>query len=202
MAPHSPTGHNSSTSSSRLDKSQSMDDIDGAAGVATGNTLQFTVKKRNMGSMEIIDDESKNESTIIIRGGNGRGSDAPGLVHRTVLPNNDRRNNPKNFKGLLSDKGLWDLARMIGSEWPRLGTLLEIPTPVQDQIRMDYPNKTHQQIYEMLRLWRDTARGSKESIKGKLHTALVTCDRQDLAEDLLLEQVEGSAEKVAYHSII
>ena len=51
-------------------------------------------------------------------------------------------------------------------------------------------------------MWRDTSTGNKEQIKGKLHDALVRVERKALAEDLLMEQVEGSTEKVSYHSII
>ncbi len=39
-------------------------------------------------------------------------------------------------------------------------------------------------------------------MKGKLHDALVRCNRADLAEDLLQEVVDGSNEKVNYHAII
>ena len=39
-------------------------------------------------------------------------------------------------------------------------------------------------------------------VKGVLHRALEKVGRPDLAEDLLLEQVEGSSEKVAYQSIV
>ncbi len=91
---------------------------------------------------------------------------------------------------------------MIGLEFMQLATTLKIPTSKQDQIRLDHPNNTLRQIFEMLRLWRDNAKGTKQEIKGQLYDALVRCDRSDLADDLLQEVVEGSQEKVAYHSII
>ncbi len=104
--------------------------------------------------------------------------------------------------GLLADQGLYDLSAMIGIEWNHLATLLDVTPPVQEQIQMDNPKNTRQQVYEMLRLWRDNATGTKENIKGHLHKALVKVGRTDLAEDLLQEQVDGSSEKVAYHSIV
>ena len=45
------------------------------------------------------------------------------------------------FAGLLSDKGLYVISHMLGLEWLHLATMLEIPNPVQDQIRMDNPNR-------------------------------------------------------------
>ena len=104
--------------------------------------------------------------------------------------------------GLLSDEGLYDLAKMIGSEYVQLATLLRIPTSKQEHIRMDHPGNTLRQIFELLRIWRDNCKGTKEQVKGKLHDALQRCNRADLAEDLLQEVVEGSNEKVNYHSII
>ncbi len=103
---------------------------------------------------------------------------------------------------MLSDKGLWQLANMIGAEWPHLATLLRIPKSKQDQIQLDYPSNTMIQIKEMLEMWRDNAKGSKEEIKGKLHEAFVKVKRSDLAEYLLQETIHGSSEKVAYHTII
>ncbi|KAI0233272.1 hypothetical protein LSAT2_016450 [Lamellibrachia satsuma] len=108
----------------------------------------------------------------------------------------------KGFNGLLSDKGLYVISQMLGLEWLHLATMLEIPGPVQDQIRMDNPNSTKQQIFEMLRLWRDTEGGTKEQIKGTLHKALVKVCRNDIADKLMQEQVDGSQEGVAYSSII
>lgn len=61
---------------------------------------------------------------------------------------------------------------------------------------------TKQQIFEMLRLWRDTEGGTKEQIKGTLHKALVKVCRNDIADKLMQEQVDGSQEGVAYSSII
>ena len=105
------------------------------------------------------------------------------------------------ISGLLSDKGLYELAHQLGAEWQQLAAVLNIPSNILDQIRMDNPSNTRQQIYRMLEMWRDASPGTKEQIKGKLHDALVRVDRRNLAEDLLMEQVEGSAEKV-YHSVI
>ena len=106
------------------------------------------------------------------------------------------------FTGLLSDKGLWEFANMIGAEWPHLATLLRIPKAKQDQIALDYPNNTMMQINEMLRLWRDSAKGSKEEIKGRLHEAFKKVKRADLAEYLLQETIHGSEERVIYNTII
>ncbi|KAK2190981.1 hypothetical protein NP493_63g01025 [Ridgeia piscesae] len=110
--------------------------------------------------------------------------------------------NPKGFNGLLSDKGLYDIAQMVGHEWLHLATMLEIPRPVQEKIRMDYSSSTEQQIVAMLRRWRDTAGGSKEEIKGTLHMALMKVKRKDIADELMKEQVHGSQEGFAYSSII
>ena len=54
----------------------------------------------------------------------------------------------------------------------------------------------------MLRLWRDTEGGTKEQIKGTLYSALLRVARNDIADKLMQEQVEGSQEGVAYSSII
>ena len=102
----------------------------------------------------------------------------------------------------MSDKGLHDLASMLGAEWLRLASVLRVPGSIVEQIRLDNPNSTRLQIFQMLKLWRDTKTGTKEQLKGALHEALVEVERQDLAEDILLEQVEGSAEKVAYRSCV
>ena len=106
------------------------------------------------------------------------------------------------LSGLLSDEGLYELAKMIGAEYTQLATLLKVPTSKQEHIRMDHPGNTLRQIFEILRIWRDSCKGTKEQVKGKLHDALQRCNRADLAEDLLQEVVEGSNEKVNYHSII
>ena len=108
----------------------------------------------------------------------------------------------KFFLGLLSDEGLYELAKMIGAECTQLATYLRLPAAKQDQIRMDYPGNTLRQIFEILRIWRDSCKGTKEQVKGRLHEALQRCNRADLAEDLLQEVVEGSNEDVKYHSII
>ena len=91
---------------------------------------------------------------------------------------------------------------MIGAEWSHLATLLRIPKAKQDQIALDYPNNTMMQINEMLRLWRDSAKGSKEEIKGRLHEAFKKVKRADLAEYLLQETIHGSEERVIYNTII
>ena len=91
---------------------------------------------------------------------------------------------------------------MIGAEWPHLATLLRIPKAKQDQIALDYPNNTMIQINEMLRLWRDNAKGSKEEIKGRLHEAFKKVKRADLAEYLLQETIHGSEERVTYNTVI
>ena len=107
-----------------------------------------------------------------------------------------------NFVGLLSDKGLYTLAGDIGMEWQHLATLLHVPIPLIQQIKLDHVGNTRQQIHDMLRLWRDTARGSKEEIKGVLLVQLEQIGRRDLAKKLLKEQVEGSTERVNFHSIV
>ena len=86
---------------------------------------------------------------------------------------------------------------MLGAEWPHLATILGVPPPLQDQLRLDNPSNTKQQIYNMLRLWRDGNPGTKEQLKGALHTALLQVHRTDLAENLMMEQVDGSNEHVA-----
>ena len=104
--------------------------------------------------------------------------------------------------GLLSDKGLHTLSGEIGMEWQHLATLLHVPTPTIQQIKLDHVGNTRQQIYDMLRLWRDTAQGSKEEIKGLLTVQLEQVGRRDLAHKLLKEQVDGSTEKMNFHSIV
>ena len=103
---------------------------------------------------------------------------------------------------MLSDKGLRSLAKKIGKEWQHLATLLNIPPAIIDQIVLDNQGRTRHQIYEMLKLYRDSANGTKEQIKGALQVALETVGRRDLANDLLEEQVHGSVEKIPYHSIV
>ncbi len=56
--------------------------------------------------------------------------------------------------GLLSDAGLWELAQMIGAEWPHLATLLRLPKARQDQLALDFPGNSLAQINEGLRAWR------------------------------------------------
>lgn len=83
-----------------------------------------------------------------------------------------------------------------------MATLLNIPSSIQDQIKMNYPYDAKRQICEVLRLWRDTAKGSKEEVKGKLNNVLVKLGRRDLAELLMREAVDGSQEKISTHSVV
>jgi len=175
----SPTG-------SGFDRVQSLDHIDGVL-----PRPAFKKKK----SYEVIETEESDVSHIVIY---NRSNSRPNLPDGMVPV----KSNPKNFRGLLSDEGLYDLAAMIGVERTHLATLLKIPGPKQEHIMMDFPNNVRQQIFEMLKYWRDRCDGSKEQVKGKLHAALVKCGRRDLGEDLLQEQVEGSCEKVGVHSIV
>ena len=87
-------------------------------------------------------------------------------------------------------------------EWQQLATLLGVTTAIVQQIKLDHVGNTRQQIYAMLRLWRDTASGTKEQIKGALQLQLETIGRRDLADLLLSEQVNGSVEKMSFHSIV
>ena len=106
------------------------------------------------------------------------------------------------FSGLLSDKGLYSLADDIGIEWQQLGAFLGVSNPIMQQIRLDNHGNTKQAIFSMLRYWRDHARGSKEEIKGQLQAQLDRLGRRDIGAKLLKEQVDGSVERVNFHSIV
>ena len=73
---------------------------------------------------------------------------------------------------MLSDKGLHSLAKKIGGEWQHLATQLNIPSSIIEQIMMDNQGRTRHQIYEMLKLFRDSASGTKEQIKGTLQVKI------------------------------
>ena len=106
------------------------------------------------------------------------------------------------FLGLLSDKGLYSIAGDIGIEWQQLGAFLGVPNPTLQQIKLDNHGNTKQAIFSMLRHWRDHARGSKEEVKGELQAQLERLGRRDIGARLLKEQVEGSVERVNFHSIV
>ena len=103
---------------------------------------------------------------------------------------------------MLSDTGLYDMSEKIGMEWTSLATLLRITRAQQEQVMMNHPGNARNQIYEILRLWRDRSKGDKEQVKGQLHQALSVLGRQDLAEVLMRETVKGSNENVKTHSIV
>ena len=106
------------------------------------------------------------------------------------------------FAGLLSDRGLYELANLLGDEWLHLATLLEVPPHAVSRLRLDNPNNCRRQIAEMLRSWRDAAHGEKEQVKGQLYEALVAVDRRDIGEQLLAEQVRGSMRKQRYNAVL
>ena len=70
---------------------------------------------------------------------------------------------------MLSDAGLYDMADHLGSEWRHLAAVLGVTKAQQEHLIHNYPSNTKQQIYEMLRLWRDRiASGEKEQV-GDMH---------------------------------
>jgi hypothetical protein len=97
---------------------------------------------------------------------------------------------------MLSDQGLHQIASDIGREWPHLASLLGVSSARQEQLRLDYPNNTRQQIFEMLKFWRNTTKGHKEQLKGTLYQALQAVNRNDIADLLFQETKDGSVERI------
>lgn len=97
---------------------------------------------------------------------------------------------------MLSDQGLHEISTELGREWLHLASLLKVKSSKQEQIRMDHPNNTQLQIFEMLKHWRNTSNGRKEQLKGLLHHSLNMVNRTDIADRLLQEQTSGSVERI------
>ncbi|ELT87659.1 hypothetical protein CAPTEDRAFT_211208 [Capitella teleta] len=140
----------------RLDSSSSVMNVP-PAGVRKGGG-----RKRSMEGMQVIMDNSPSHSTTQ----KSRRNSKP--VRRT--------SDPHGFKGMLSDQGLHEISTELGREWLHLASLLKVKSSKQEQIRMDHPNNTQLQIFEMLKHWRNTSNGRKEQLKGLLHHSLNMLD--------------------------
>jgi len=57
------------------------------------------------------------------------------------------------------------MAEHLGNEWRHLAAILGISKAQQEHLQSNHPNNIKEQIYEMLRLWRDKiAKGEKEQV--------------------------------------
>jgi hypothetical protein len=103
--------------------------------------------------------------------------------------------------GLLSDKGLYQIADDLGMEWHELACVLHVSSTKQDQFRLNYPNNAREQIVSMLRWWRDRQEGDKELVKGTLLRALQAIGKYNIAEKILKEGVHGSTSNIKYTGV-
>ena len=100
------------------------------------------------------------------------------------------------FHGLLSDRGLFQLADNIGADWNELACTLKVPFALQDRLERDHHGNTRKQTVNMLRWWRDRQENDKSIVKDTLHDALLSIGKSDIASQLMKEQIEGSIEDI------
>jgi hypothetical protein len=86
---------------------------------------------------------------------------------------------------MLSDRGLEDIASRLGVEWQSVAINLDLTQAEIDQIRLDNPYSTVQQIRRSLITWRDQSH-SEDKVADLLQ-ALEAVSRNDLVQDLKMK---------------
>ncbi|XP_078321956.1 uncharacterized protein LOC111119843 isoform X2 [Crassostrea virginica] len=85
---------------------------------------------------------------------------------------------------ILSDVGLMNVAKQLGAEWTLVVGHLGLKQAEIDQIKLDNPYNTINQITIALQRWRDRQEGQADTILQQLFSALRSCDRTDLLEEI------------------
>nr|XP_022316071.1 uncharacterized protein LOC111119843 isoform X2 [Crassostrea virginica] len=85
---------------------------------------------------------------------------------------------------ILSDVGLMNVAKQLGAEWTQVVGHLGLKQAEIDQIKLDNPYNTINQITIALQRWRDRQEGQADTILQQLFSALRSCDRTDMLEDI------------------
>ena len=98
---------------------------------------------------------------------------------------------------ILSDVGLMNVAKQLGAEWTLVVGHLGLKQPEIDQIKMDNPYNTINQITIALQRWRDRQEGQADTILLQLFSALQSCDRTDLLNEILEKYYKTS--KATHH---
>jgi hypothetical protein len=87
--------------------------------------------------------------------------------------------------GLLSDRGLDDISNRLGVEWQSVAIELNLRQAEIDQIKLDNPYRTVEQVRRALITWRDRSRAADKV--AELLEALTMVSRNDLVNDLHVE---------------
>ena len=87
--------------------------------------------------------------------------------------------------GILSDVGLMNVAAQLGAEWTQVVGHLGLKQAEIDQIKLDNPYNTINQITIALQRWRDRQEGQADTILQQLFSALRSCERRDLLDEIL-----------------
>ena len=85
---------------------------------------------------------------------------------------------------ILSDVGLMNVAKQLGAEWTLVVGHLGLKQAEIDQIKLDNPYNTIKQINIALQRWRDRQKGQADTILQQLFSALRSCDRTDLLDEI------------------
>ena len=85
---------------------------------------------------------------------------------------------------ILSDVGLMNVAKQLGAEWTLVVGHLGLKQAEIEQIKLDNPYNTINQITIALQRWRDRQKGQADTILKQLFSALRSCDRTDLLEEI------------------
>ena len=85
---------------------------------------------------------------------------------------------------ILSDVGLMSVAKQLGVNWTLVVGHLGLKQAEIQQIQLDNPYNTINQITIALQRWRDRQEGQADTILQQLFSALRSCDRTDLLEDI------------------
>ena len=85
--------------------------------------------------------------------------------------------------GLLGDRKLLRLARLIGGEWLPLGNALGIPEEELNEISESEGN-TYQGAFKVLWAWRDNLENRSTDSISQLTEALKKCRKTEAADEL------------------
>ena len=85
---------------------------------------------------------------------------------------------------ILSDVGLMNVAAQLGANWTLVVGHLGLKQAEIQQIQLDNPNNTINQINIALQRWRDRQEGQADTILQQLFSALISCERRDLVDEI------------------
>nr|XP_022303248.1 uncharacterized protein LOC111110883 isoform X2 [Crassostrea virginica] len=85
---------------------------------------------------------------------------------------------------ILSDVGLMNVAKQLGAEWTLVVGHLGLKQAEIEQIKLDNPYNTINQITIALQRWRDRQEGQTDTTLQQLFSALISCERRDLLEEI------------------